>query len=153
MKIQIGPYEFPLADRYKNGSVVNEAEAKALNVERGERLRAVISRKIARLAPEGQVLTGELREQLYDFVASQDASFEFESRDRTKPKVGTLEQEIREVAAEEAQVQARQRGQENNAGLIAELFDALLLDARVETLAAQRIEARKAVALEGLGEL
>lgn len=154
MKIQVSDYEFTLSDRYASGSVVNEAEAKALNVERGERIRNFVQRRLNKLHLEpGTILTGEARADLYAHVARLDESFEFESRERTKPKVGTLEAEIREVAGEEARASARATGRENDAALVEQLFDGLLGDSRIELMAAQRLEARKQVALAGIDEL
>ena len=110
MKIQISHYEFTLSDRYRDGSVIDANEAKALNVERGERIRNKVQRWMARQKwPEG-VLTGEPLERLRAYVAEQNEGFAFETRDKPKAKSGTLEAEMKEVAREWAEVEARKMG-------------------------------------------
>lgn len=153
MKIQLSHYEFDLSDRYRAGSVLSADEAKALNVERSDRIRNRVARYLDRKTPMKEVLTGPERAELYDWVAELDSSFEFEARPTVKPKVGTLEAEIKELAQERAETMARERGREADAKLIAELYTALLEDSRVESEAAARIEARMEVTAGGLADL
>lgn len=153
MKIQIGSNEFTLSDRYSSGSVLDANEAKALNVERGERIRNKVQRWISRQGfPEG-VLVGEHLERLRSYVAEQNESFAFETRAHTKPKAGTLEAEMREVAREMAETEARASGRGTDQQLIGQIAEELLENPRVETEAAARLEARKAVALAGIADL
>ncbi len=146
MKIQLSKYEFELSDRYREGSIMTAAEAKALNVVRGERIRNRVARHLDRAAPNGEILIGDRRAALYDWVARLDSSFEFEGRERTKTKSGTLEIEIREVARERAGVLARERGRGDDQELVEELYEGLLEDSDVEAEAAARMEARSQVA-------
>lgn len=155
MKIQLSHYEFELSDRYRAGSVLTDGEAKALNIERSDRIRNRAARFLERMAkPEGAgVLTGEPRQRLYDYVAKQDETFEFETRATLRVKIGTLEAEIRAVARERAEALARGRQRENDAELIGQLFEGLLEDPATESEAAARIEARVAATAGGLGDL
>lgn len=154
MKIQISHYEFTLSDRYRAGSVLEANEAKALNVERGERIRNKVQRWMSRQNfPEGQVLVGEPLERLRAYVAEQDEGFAFEVRDKPKAKVGTLEAEIQEVAQEWAETEARKMGRGTDQGLIRQLAQEYAENPRAEVEAAERIEARRAVALAGIADL
>lgn len=150
MKIQLAHYEFDLTDRYKSGSVLNEAEAKALNVLRSERIRNRVARWLERAAKGGEVLTGDALAELREYVAKTDAGFEFEMRDVTKAKRGTLEAEVRELAQLKAEEMARERGRGADTELVKQLFTALLDDQGIEIEAAARLEARHQVAVEGL---
>lgn len=153
MKIQLAKYEFTLSDRYREGSILNAAEAKALNVVRGERIRNRVARHLDRAAPNGEILVGDARVELYAYVDRVDSNFEFEARSQTKAKVGTLEMEIEEVARGRAQALARERGRGQDEELVGELFLGLLDDPGVEAEAAARIEARTQVAAEGINTL
>ena len=153
MKIQLSRYEFTLSDRYREGSIMSAAEAKALNVLRGERIRNRVAQWLRRAAPDGEILTGAKREEMNAWVARIDSNFEFEARDRAKAKSGSLDMEIEEVARERAATLARERGRAGDQELIGELFQALLEDASVEAEAAARIEARIEVAKAGLADL
>ena len=153
VKIQLSHYEFDLSDRYRAGMVLTDAEAKALNVTRSERIRNKVARHLDRKCPDKEVLTGDERAELYAWVKSLDESFQFTERNTNKSRLGTLEAEMREVAQEQAESMARERGRGADAELVKELFEGLLDDPRIEEAAAARIEARRAVAANGLGEL
>lgn len=151
--IQLAQYELELTDRYAEGSVITGAEAKVLNVARSERIRNRVARWLERHAEKNEVLTGEKLAALRAYANEVDSNFEFETRDVTKTKRGTLESEVREIAAERAAARAREIGRPDDEALRAQLMDALLEDEGVEREAAARLEARHRIAIEGLASL
>lgn len=155
MKIQLSHYEFDLTARYASGSVINEAEAKALNVMRGERIRNRVAAWLRRADPDGRGLHGEKLAEMYAWVARVDQNFEFDARHGPKPKLGTLQGEARDVAQEWAQERARASGRANDETAVGQFFDEIMASKASELLdeAAKRIEARRAVVASGLEDL
>jgi hypothetical protein len=160
MKIQISHYEFDISAPFAEGHVLTAAEAKALNVERGERLRTQISRYLAKLSaksPSESILSGEALAALRARATDLDANFEFGMLYRTKPKVGTIDSEILLLAEELAKEQMRQAGRDPDDEAEGETLRHLVeANKHREDLfeeARKRLEVRASVAQRAMDEL
>lgn len=152
-KIQLAHYEIDLADRYAAGSIINAEEAKVLNVARAERIRNRLARWLDNRSPEKEILVGDDLADFRAYAQRTDETYEFTTRDAPRPKRGSLDAEIREIAQERAEALARERGRGADEALIGELFENLLVDPEVEALAKTRLEARHQIAKEGFASL
>lgn len=159
MQIQISHYEFTISAPYSEGHQLTAAEAKALNVERGERLRTQITRYLAKLAgtEAGAILSGEALAALRARAVDLDANFQFGMLYRTKPKVGTIDAEISALAEELAREQMRQAGRDPESEAEEETFRMLVEGNKQRSdlfeEARKRLEIRASVAATAIEEL
>jgi len=146
MLIQIHRYEFEISTPYKDGQTISAAEAKILNIQRSERIRnnagKYLHSIVKDLDPE-KLISDEALEKFRAKVKELDETFEFRTKEITKPKSGTLDGEIRAVAEEKTRDAMRAQGRQDDGELDEEIFLGFLISPEVSAEAKVRIEAKR----------
>jgi len=114
MRIDIGPYSLNVRAPYASGHQLSAGEAHALNELRTQLIKKQMTKQLHDML-ELENLNGLLTEQqfkIWDEDGRQlDLQFQFPSPDRPKvdlgPKPGTLAWELREIAIELIQMEAK----------------------------------------------
>ena len=114
MPISISHYEFEISKPYHEGRYMSAAEAQILNNFRAEGLKTQVSKELGRLKPDGEsgLISEQQLEALRLAVKDLDEQFMFKLRPQSGPKAGTINVEIRNVAAERIEAEARKLGVE-----------------------------------------
>lgn len=152
MKIKVSHYEFDISEPFSSGHVCTEAEAKALNILRSERIRGIVARRLSREEQES-VLIGQALVDLREAVSGIDKAFYFQSKTNSRSKNGTVDSYIRAVALERAQALAREAGREGDQQVLDEAMVELLDDPKIQAEAARRMEVQAQVMKEALESL
>ncbi len=152
--IQIGSYSFDIAEPYQQGHQLSQAEARALNSQRTERLRNLIYKKIATLsASEDGLLSNSDLIALVNEVKLMDQNFQFVSQFKVPREKGTVQAMIWEVAMEWAAQRARASGQLAEVDALEEDAKLLVDELEVVEEGRRRFKARKEVTKAALAEL
>ena len=155
LTFQIRQYEFQLSEPFSEGHRLSTSEAWALNRLRAENIR----NNVAKLVREAQdheqsvLLPEPVLAKIRAQIAEYDQTYQFSPPKTRNSKNGTLEQEIRIVAEELAEQQARRLSRENDQHLISQLTSDYLNDPSVAEAARRRIVARSQIASESLESL
>lgn len=152
--IQIGSYSFDITEPYQQGHSLSQAEARALNSQRTERLRNLIYKKISTLvASEDGLLDNEALVTLSNEVKLMDQNFQFVSQFKVPREKGTVQAMIWEVALEWAAQRARASGQLSEIEALEEDAKTLIDELDVVEEGRRRFKARKEVTKAALAEL
>lgn len=148
--ITVSSHSFNLSTPYTEGHPLTAEEAKALNNLRADRLRNIISKRMAKWpsAPAAEDLA-DIRQE----VAKLDHEFEFRTNETRQARRFTLQDELSALCIERVREIASQIGEVLTDELAAARADLIRDDARIVAEAQRRYEARIAVAQQGLADL
>lgn len=156
MQIQVGLYSFSIMEPYSAGQPLSEGEARALNALRGERIRGLLLKRLAKRGSTDTLLPQDLFEEFSLEVASVDREFEFgtQAKAAAAGKRATLQDEIDEVSKEFArQKLVGLRGTEPSDEELEAAALAIAGDSLVYEEASRRFAARRETANKALLEL
>lgn len=147
MKIIVGTMEFEIGEPYTEGQTLGDVEAQHLNELRGQRIRGILTKRLAKmdLAPTAQKIA--FAQQT---IADLDADFELKAPSVAKPKRYTLQDEIYEVAREAALNYAGSAGLVLEGTSLEAEITRFTADIRVITEAERRFNARNSVVASAL---
>lgn len=158
MKIRISQYAFGVGAPFRGGHALSEQEADALNGLRAENIRNNVKRWVDEaakgLAP-GELLTPDVISALQDRISLYSRDYTF--GERREPKGGirktAFEIELRSVAQERVEAQARSLDIELSAEGLEAAVEAQMKLAQVVEEARQRVAARQELAQQALKDL
>lgn len=139
MKIVVGTMEFEIAEPYTVGQVMGEAEAKNLNELRGQRVRGILAKRLAKMVfntAEEKIIAAQKS------IGEIDAAFTLLAPSVAKPKRYTLQDEIYEVAREAALNYGGQMGLQLEGTALESEITRFTADTRVIQEAERRFKAR-----------
>lgn len=158
MKIRIGQYAFGVGSPYYGGYQLGPQEADALNGLRAENIRNNVKRWVDKAQeglPAGELLGPEALAALQDRVAEYAQGYVF--GEKREPKGGirktTFEQELRAVARERVETQARQQEVHLGEEELEAAIEAQMKLAQVVEEARRRVSKRIEIAKAALQEL
>ena len=149
-------YSFTVPARYREGDILTDNEAAALNQLRTENIqnnmRKVFASEFAGVMP-GELLSPEAIKRMQEAIERYAGKYEFPSRHIARPREGAIEKEARAIALEEVEIAARAKGTEFiESDCSVEIERIAGLD-WVQAEARQRVQARAAIAAQGLEAL
>lgn len=103
MRLQVQHYEFHLNDKYHPGQTIDASDALALNRTRADAIRNILSRRVEsdierRGLGIGEFLSIEDIGEIQSWLNATAEEFSFSFRSEPRPKIGTIDQEAREIA-------------------------------------------------------
>jgi len=108
MKIRIKGYTFTLSEPFQAGTVINKAEAQALNSLRSENiqnnLRSMVEKAGAGLGPNELIPTETLVE-IQAKLTEYDLAYQFAEKKQPRSRLGDIEEEARVIARERVQIE------------------------------------------------
>lgn len=150
--IQVGSYSFSVSEPYMEGHRLTAAEAKALNSQRTERVRNIISKRL-KTKFGGKLL---LPQELLEFnseAALVDRDFSFVAHASTQVQRNTLQGAIWDVALEAARERLLRTMDEPSDEQIEEAAKALLDDVNIISEGRRRFSAIQEVTKSALADL
>lgn len=156
LTIRLKQYSFSLTAPYAEGSILNKADAQALNSLRaeniGKNLRKMIADKTAHL-PEGGLLSQHEIDQIQLIITQYDQGYRFVERHEAKAKIGSIEAMARQLAQESAEEQARLSNRELSQDELEQGIAELIVLESIQVEARRRVAERQRIATAGIEEL
>lgn len=156
MIIRIKHYQFTLSEPFAPGHQLTGAEAQALNALRAENIRNNFAKRvdkaIAVLLP-GEVLSAEALRELQVVLGTYDSGYGFVGKHEPRLKLSALEVEIRAVAQERVEEQARGLGKDLDSSELESLVGQMASVPGVQEEARLRLQERMKVTVGSLEDL